>query len=102
MKRLFVTVLVLGAFVLSSNLFAQDKGKSAQSYAQKLKQKVLLNESQAAKVESILASYLAIEKDSRSESKDKFTGQIESILDERQKAKYDIIKKDWWIELDKQ
>lgn len=100
MKKLIMITFILIGFVFSGLLFAQDAKKPAENLSMKLKQKVLLTDDQAAKVQSILTSYISLEKGKRDQNK--YKTQIESLLDERQKAKYEIIKKDWWIEVDRQ
>jgi hypothetical protein len=63
--------------------------------AYKLQQKILLSEEQTAKVNEILSDYL--EKNSSTDNnfvsvQDKING----FLDQKQKAKFEIIKNNWW------
>ena len=91
-NKIFITLIVT-FFLLSFNSSAQNKSKVAQDLAVKLQQKVLLSNAQTAKIKDVLLSYF---QSSNQTSMKAAQGQIESILDKRQKAKYDIIKNDWW------
>ena len=74
----------------------------------KLQNKVLLNESQVTFVKQVLQQYSVdlqkihnpVQHSSNSRTKQKLVNdtnrQIESVLDDRQKMKYDIIENDWW------
>lgn len=73
----------------------------------KLVMKLLLNESQKAGVTNLLKTYrteLEIINSGSGEAsyKDKqelmtsINSQIESLLDSKQKMKYDVLEKDWW------
>lgn len=86
--------------------FAQDNNKSdeiATSVA-KLQQKVLLDDSQAAKVKSIISSNLPRLREPSTQGKalSESKSRVEGLLDARQKAKYAIIKDDWWNNLIKE
>jgi hypothetical protein len=85
--------------VLSGNSFAQNKQQAAQDMAVKLQQKVLLTDEQTAKVKSYLVNYFTTNNQSFLQQTQK---SIESILDKRQKAKYEIIKNDWWNSVQKE
>lgn len=92
MNKIFL-LLVVTAFVLTSSSYSQSQKSVAENMAVKLQQKVLLSKDQTAKVTEILNNYLGNTNQTSLESAKK---SIESILDKRQKAKYDIIKNDWW------
>lgn len=97
-KKSVVTVIILLLLsVISSNVIAQEKQKettATDKIVTKLQQKVLLNDDQASKVKSILISYL--DGDKGSENLVEAQRKIEALFDAKQKAKYDIIKEDWW------
>jgi hypothetical protein len=97
MKTNRTLVIILLAFFLASvSTFAQNK--TAEEMSVKLQQKVLLSKDQTNKVKDILASYFNAPSQSALESSKK---GVESILDKKQKAKYDIIKNDWWSSVQK-
>lgn len=77
--------------------FAQDKSQNdaIDKLANKLKQKVLLNDNQAKEVTLILSKYSASDKDAAKNIETK----IINLLDARQKVKFEIIKKDWLKEV---
>jgi signal recognition particle GTPase len=105
-----ITMIFLFSFV---NLYAQsaNSGKLDDSeianLISKLQQKVLLTDSQANSVKNILNSYrteLISMQSSNSNSKysskqqliNDTLSKIISLLDEKQKMKFDIIKDGWW------
>ncbi len=96
--KIFISVL-LAFFFFSLNSYGQVQNKVAEDMAVKLQQKVLLSNDQTAKVKDILNSYLGNSNQASLETAKK---TVESILDKRQKAKYDIIKNDWWNSIQKQ
>ena len=83
--------------ILSSTVLQDDKKIS--EFTSILKQKVLLNSDQEIKVTNIL-SELYKNISSKPENKNVFVkeaqSKIESLLDNKQKMKYDIIKNDLW------
>jgi len=106
MKKLFTSfgILILaGIFFFSSAVTAQTTPKQltdgTEKIALKLQQKVLLTDEQTTKVKSIISAYFDSDKspDNLAEAQKK----IETILDPKQKAKYDIIKADWWKSVNK-
>ena len=97
-KRIFVA-LMLAFFLLSLSSYGQGKNQVAENMAVKLQQKVLLSKDQTDKVKDILINYL---KDSSQSSLEIAQKSIESVLDKRQKAKYDIIKNNWWNSVQKE
>ena len=97
--KIFVSLLVISFFLISLNSFAQNKNQVADDMATKLQQKVLLSKDQTDKVKDILINYLQNYTQASLESAQK---TLESILDKRQKAKYDIVKSDWWNSVQKE
>lgn len=96
-KILIPLIIILIVFSIDS--FAQDKKQVAADMSVKLQQKVLLSNEQTAKVKAILENYLQKNSQSGLQEAQK---NVESILDKRQKAKYDIIKNDWWNSIQKE
>lgn len=72
---------------------AQSSKGAVDNLALKLKQKVLLTEEQADKVTELLKNYIS---DPSKNSLETTREKLEALLKPRQKAKYDIIKSDWW------
>jgi preprotein translocase subunit YajC len=108
MKSL-LTILVFSSLLLfSANIQAakKDSSKTAQKeniakfMATKLQQKILLSDGQVSQVETIITSYLAL-KVKTDKDTEKTLEKVEELLDKRQKAKYSIIKDDWWSYLAK-
>ena len=91
-------ILVMAFFIASLSSYAQTKTQAAEEMSVKLQQKVLLTKDQTEKVKEILIDYFNKSDQSTLEASQK---SIESILDKRQKAKYDIIKNDWWSSVQK-
>lgn len=98
MNRFFISLIVL-FFFISLNSLSQTKNQTAEDLAVKLQQKVLLSKDQTNKVTDILTAYF---KNSNQSSLENAKKSVESILDKRQKAKYDIIKNDWWNAVQKE
>ena len=93
---IFVLALVVGISCIS---YTQNDSKQStqktvvDNLSTKLEQKVLLNNEQVTKVKAILNSYF----NNRSESSlNSAKQEIEKLFDTRQKAKYGIIKNEWW------
>ncbi len=105
--RKFIYLFTIGLFVfLSSENFAQNVGSSnsastkvANDLTLKLQQKILLSNDQANKVHAIIVDYYNNYNDS---GQKEAQTQIMSILDKKQKMKYDIVKNEWWNLLQKE
>lgn len=97
MNRFFIS-LILSFFFISITSFSQTKNQTAEDLAVKLQQKVLLSKDQTDKVTNILTAYFQNNNQSSLENAKK---TVESLLDKRQKAKYDIVKNDWWSTVQK-
>ena len=103
MKSTFaVIVFFTFLFITSSTLLAQkdsanlkSKNNLAQLAADKLQQKLLLSEKQTQQVEVIISKFLKEKTKSDDEVKS-VQEKIENLLDNRQKAKFEIVKSDWW------
>ena len=80
------------------NVFGQDKTESVNNLVNTLKQKVLLNDDQSASIQKILNDLITKSKsvDDKNDLVKEAQNKVESYLDKRQKLKYDIIKNDWW------
>lgn len=88
---------IITVFILISAFnnisYSQSEKEIIDNLALKLQQKVLLTADQSNQVKNHLVNYFKESSDANLGSvKDK----IEALLDEKQKVKYDIIKKDWW------
>ena len=98
----FVMIIIMMIIFSSINIFSStllQDDKKINEFASILKQKVLLNNDQETKVINILSDmYKNIS--SKPENKNGFIqeaqSKIESLLDNKQKMKYDIIKNDLW------
>jgi hypothetical protein len=91
-------MIIFSSMKIFSNTLLQDE-KKINEFSSTLKQKVLLNNDQETKVINILSDmYKNIS--SKAENKNGFIkeaqSKIESLLDNKQKMKYDIIKNDLW------
>jgi len=93
-----ILILILAFFIASLTAYAQTKNQAAEDMSVKLQQKVLLTKDQTDKVKNILADYFNNANQSTLASSKK---SIEGILDKKQKAKYEIIKNDWWNSIQK-
>ncbi len=91
-------LFLLAFFIASLSSYSQTKNQAAAEMSVKLQQKVLLTKAQTDKVQNILDNYFNNANQSTLETSQK---SIETILDKKQKAKYDIIKKDWWAAVQK-
>ncbi len=107
------TNIVIILLFSAGNLYSQtnqsnklDESK-IKSLASKLEKKVLLSESQTKSVENILINYAAelakfessnstSEFSSKQQLVESFNSKLVSLLDEKQKMKFDIIKDSWW------
>ncbi len=91
-------ILVFGANNLLSKTVIQDD-KTINEFTSILKQKVLLSNDQEAKVLSImteLQNNISSKPGNKSDFVKTAQAKVESLLDSKQKMKYDIIKTDLW------
>jgi len=110
MKKFAVIILMLVSFM---TLIAQTEIKSRltdeeiNNLTSKLAMKLLLNDSQKSAVSGLLKTYgTELEKITAGSGeiryKDKqelissINSQVESLLDSKQKMKYDVLENDWW------
>mgnify|MGYP003412471384 FL=1 len=95
---IIIFVLLFGSMNIFSLTMKQDD-KKINEFTSTLKQKVLLSNDQEAKVLSIM-SELQNNISSKPENKSEYIktaqSKVESLLDSKQKMKYDIIKNDLW------
>ncbi len=102
-----LNIFILFAFfillLIPSNLFSQQTKDVSEIMALKLKQKVILSDEQTDKVKVILSNYIKDLTDggNTSENQKKSKDDIETLLNEKQKAKYEIIKDDFFNEVNK-
>lgn len=98
---------------ICATMFAQTEVKSnltddeINDLTSKLAMKLLLNDSQKAKVSGLLKTYGnelqkitagsgEIRYKDKQELISSINSQVEALLDSKQKMKYDVLKKDWW------
>ncbi|NWG29518.1 MAG: hypothetical protein HXY48_13445 [Ignavibacteriaceae bacterium] len=107
-----ILLIILTVFTCFSVIFAQTDTKASLSdeeiseLTSKLSMKLLLNENQKSGITKLLKTYSTeLEKflsgsagssyKNEQELINATSSQIESILDSKQKMKYDVLKKDW-------
>lgn len=103
-KRLIKNTTILLAFIiLASNLILaqgnSNDDKRISDLVSTLKQKVLLSGDQVVKITSILRelkSNAASNPEKKDASLKEAQSKLESLLDNKQKMKYDILKNDFW------
>ena len=91
---LFTVLIFFSVCALAQDANIKSSNDDVNKAVLKLQQKVLLSEEQAGNVKSVILSYLKTDK--KQEDLNKAQSKVASLLDERQKIKYDIIKDDWW------
>jgi hypothetical protein len=109
----FIIFLILGYITIAAQTDVAPRFTNEEITEQtsKLAMKLLLNEKQSSGIEELLKSYrseLDIIKSDSGESKYKdkqeliasINKQIESLLDSKQKMKYDVLKKEWWASIE--
>jgi hypothetical protein len=90
--------MLFGSMNILSSTMNQDD-KKVKEFTSTLKQKVLLNNDQEAKVLSIMSELqnnISSKPENKSEYIKSAQSKVESLLDSKQKMKYDIIKNDLW------
>jgi 3-phosphoglycerate kinase len=103
-KRLIKNTTILLTFIiLASNLILaqgnSNDDKRISDLVSTLKQKVLLSGDQEVKITSILRelkSNAASNPEKKDASLKEAQSKLESLLDNKQKMKYDILKNDFW------
>lgn len=110
MKKLAVIIFMLVSLM---TLIAQTEIKSRltdeeiNDLTSKLAMKLLLDDSQKAAIAGLLKTYGSelqkitagsgeIRYKDKQELVSSINSQVESLLDSKQKMKYDVLKKDWW------
>ncbi len=96
---IYYCVLIITMLACSVNLFAQ-KDTLAKDMAKKLKEKVLLEDSQAKNIEIILDDYISAKADNNAAELKKIKDSVSDLLDKKQKMKFEVIKSSWWNEID--
>lgn len=104
LKKIYFLSITIALIILVSSpaIFSQVEEKSndelVKSMSDNLKQKILLSDDQTAKVKSILSVYVS-NKNATDEDLKTAQLQIENLLDNKQKMKYNILKNEWWKNL---
>lgn len=91
-------MIIFSSINIFSNTLLQDD-KKINEFASILKQKVLLSSDQETKVINILTilyKNISSKPENKNGSIKEAQSKIESLLDNKQKMKYDIIKNDFW------
>jgi hypothetical protein len=88
---LLTMLFILCAFSYTS--YAQSEENAVDNLVLKLRQKVLLSQQQSDEIKSILINYF---KESSETNLNSAKERIENLLDNKQRAKYNIVKNDWW------
>jgi hypothetical protein len=97
-KQLIFSIICI-IFLTSELTNAQKDTGAAENLALKLQQKVLLTDEQTNKVREIISEYI---KNPEENNLNSARLKIEDLLNEKQKAKYEIIKNDWWDTISKE
>jgi len=93
-------LIVLLVLVGTVNSMSQTNN-IAKDMSQKLKEKVLLNDGQTSRIENVINDYIIAKNDNKSPAElDKIKNSVPGILDSRQKIKFEVIKNNWWSEID--
>ena len=95
LAALIFLILSLFNFPMSNSIAAVVNGKQAEASAEKLQFKILLNDSQTNEIKAILSSFIN-ENNFSQENSQSTLNKIETLLTPKQKAKFDIIKTEWW------
>ena len=93
----FAIIFIAIGFIFSAS--AQSTSKAADELAIKLQQKVLLTQKQTDEIKTSLSDYFT---SPLAEKQKTLEAKIESLLDDKQKMKYNIVKKDWWESVSKE
>jgi hypothetical protein len=99
-KEIICILVILFVLFGTVNCMAQTN-KITKDMSQKLKEKVLLNDSQTKSIENIINNYINAKNDNKSLTElEKIKNSATNILDGKQKIKFDVIKNNWWAEID--
>ncbi|MDO8549903.1 MAG: hypothetical protein Q7S39_07120 [Ignavibacteria bacterium] len=98
-KILISFAIIFFAFAFISSANAQSTSKVTDELVIKLQQKVLLTQTQTDEIKASLNDYF---NNPLEEKLKALENKIESLLEEKQKMKYNIIKKDWWESVSKE
>ncbi len=99
---IYFTFVMLSGFAFAQTDSTLKLNKNiAELSATKLQQKILLTDKQTLQVKDILAQYLK-QKTKIENNSEPILKKIESLLTDRQKPKYDIIKTEWWNYIQKE
>lgn len=102
--KLVILILILSVS-FSTTVFTQIKtdkqtiDQTISAMTVELQHKILLTDEQASKVTEILKNYfskVSADATEKLELRNKTNSDVLLILDKKQKAKFDILKNDWW------
>ena len=97
-KQLIFSIICI-VFWTSELINGQQDTGAAENLALKLQQKVLLTNEQTNKVREIIFEYI---KNPDENNLNSARLKVEALFNEKQKAKYEIIKNDWWNSITKE
>jgi len=98
-QLIFSIICIIIVFITSELVTAQKETNVTENLALKLQQKVLLTDEQTNKIKEILSEYI---KNPEENNLNSARLKIDALLNEKQKAKYEIIKNDWWNSISKE
>ncbi len=99
-KEIICILIILLVLVGTINCMAQTNN-IAKDMSQKLKEKVLLSDNQTDRIEGIIDNYIAAKNNNKSLTElEKIKNSVSNLLDSRQKIKFEVIKNNWWTEID--
>ncbi len=97
--QVLIIVFIFVLFINNNTSGVQQDEKKTDEITNILKQKVLLTSEQETKVKEIifeLQNKITANPESKSQSINQAQNKLESLLDKKQKLKYDIIKNEIW------
>lgn len=92
LNRILKAVFLIAVFGFLTAGYAQEKQAQIEKTVDKLQQKLLLSPDQTAKVKNIVAA--DFDKIKKNDVADVNT-KVQALLNDKQKDKFNIIKKDW-------
>jgi hypothetical protein len=96
-----VRVLIIFFLLSSTTTCLAQSNNLAKDMSQKLKEKVLLSDSQTKNIENILNDYISAKTSNQnSQVIKRIKDDVSRLLDKKQKIKFDVIQYSWWNEVD--
>ena len=96
-----VRALIIFFLLSSTTTCLAQSNNLAKDMSQKLKEKVLLSDSQTKNIENILNDYISAKTSNQnSQVIKRIKDDVSRLLDKKQKIKFDVIQNSWWSEVD--